>query len=238
VLAALIVVAAAAGWWLTRSARRDATPPIATTPSAPMTALPAPAQKPLPKAARPAAANAKPAAPDAKPASAPAKNEPAPRAVVEKAFGVTKPAPTKAAPADAMKTPAATAAPRKLGDPLPKADLTPPKVDATAAKTQAPKPATAPVRPAPAATAATAATATALPTIWDLPYSTRKDIPAIELSMHVYSSDPKQRFVVIKGERRVEGDDVSDDLVLREIRQDGIVLEFKGQKFFYPSTGR
>jgi general secretion pathway protein B len=52
VLAALIVVAAAAGWWLTRSARRDATPPIATTPSAPMTALPAPARKPLTKAGR------------------------------------------------------------------------------------------------------------------------------------------------------------------------------------------
>jgi general secretion pathway protein B len=114
-----------------------------------------------------------------------------------------------------------------------KPNAIPPKAGATAPNAEAPKQtAAAPARPAPAASAP------ALPTIWDLPYSTRKDLPAIELSMHVYSADPKQRFVVIKGERRVEGDDVSDDLVLREIRQDGIVLEFKGQRFFYPSTGR
>jgi general secretion pathway protein B len=78
----------------------------------------------------------------------------------------------------------------------------------------------------------------ALPTVWELPYATRKDIPAIELSMHVYSSDPKQRFVVIKGDRHVEGDEVGADLVLKEIRQDGIVLDYKGQVFFYPRSGR
>jgi general secretion pathway protein B len=77
-----------------------------------------------------------------------------------------------------------------------------------------------------------------LPTVWELPYAARKDIPAIELSMHVFSSDPKQRFVVIKGDRHVEGDEVASDLVLREIRQDGLVLEYKGQKFFFPRNGR
>ena len=56
--------------------------------------------------------------------------------------------------------------------------------------------------------------------------------------MHVYSSDPKQRFVVIKGERHVEGDEIAQDLTLREIRQDGLVLEYKGQKFFFPRNGR
>ena len=53
------------------------------------------------------------------------------------------------------------------------------------------------------------ADAAALPTIWELPFSTRKDIPALDLSMHVYSSDPKQRFVVIKGDRHVEGDEIA-----------------------------
>jgi general secretion pathway protein B len=66
----------------------------------------------------------------------------------------------------------------------------------------------------------------------------RKDIPALDLSMHVYSADPKQRFVVLKGDRHVEGEEIGQDLILQEIRQDGIVLEFKGQRFFLPRGGR
>jgi len=56
--------------------------------------------------------------------------------------------------------------------------------------------------------------------------------------MHVYSSTPAQRFVVIKGDRHVEGDEIGQDLILREIRQDGLVLEFKGQRFLFPRNGR
>ncbi|HET7925088.1 MAG TPA: general secretion pathway protein GspB, partial [Rhodanobacteraceae bacterium] len=95
-----------------------------------------------------------------------------------------------------------------------------------------------PPAPAPAKAPAAAPEGAALPTIWELPFSTRKDIPALELSMHVYSSDPKQRFVVIKGERHVEGDEIAQDLTLHEIRQDGLVLDYKGQKFFFPRNGR
>jgi general secretion pathway protein B len=89
---------------------------------------------------------------------------------------------------------------------------------------------TAAARPAPAAPV--------LPTLWDLPYSTRKDIPELELTMHVYSDDAADRFVVIKGERHVEGDDLGDGVMLREIRPDGMVLELKGQRFVYPRAGR
>ena len=88
----------------------------------------------------------------------------------------------------------------------------------------------------PAATAKPSAPGAALPTIWDLPFATRKEIPALDLSMHVYSADPKQRFVVLKGDRHVEGDEIGQDLILREIRQDGLVLEYKGQKFFFPRS--
>lgn len=77
-----------------------------------------------------------------------------------------------------------------------------------------------------------------LPMIWDLPYSVRKDLPAIEMTMHVYAANPEDRFVVIKGERHVEGDELADDLILREIRRDGLVLEYKGKKFLYPRNGR
>ena len=90
----------------------------------------------------------------------------------------------------------------------------------------------------PAATPRPAPAGPALLSIWELPYSTRKDLPAIDLTMHVYSSNPAQRFVVIKGDRHVEGDEIGQDLVLREIRQDGLVLDYKGQQFLFPRSGR
>ena len=39
------------------------------------------------------------------------------------------------------------------------------------------------------------------------------------------------------GTRMVEGDATTDDVTLREIRPDGVVLEFQGQRFFFPRDG-
>ena len=77
-----------------------------------------------------------------------------------------------------------------------------------------------------------------LPTLWELPYATRKDIPELSLTMHVYTADPAQRFVVVKGDRHAEGDDLGDGLKLAEIRPEGVVLDYKGQRFVYPRAGR
>ena len=90
-----------------------------------------------------------------------------------------------------------------------------------------------PARPAPRKPAEPA-----LPSVWEMPYSVRKDLPALALTMHVYSSVPAERFVVVEGERHVEGDELGDGVTLREIRSDGIVLDFKGQRFVYPRDGR
>ena len=35
-----------------------------------------------------------------------------------------------------------------------------------------------------------------------------------------------------------KGDTIKDNLFLREIRSDGLVLEFRGQRFFFPRPGR
>jgi general secretion pathway protein B len=83
----------------------------------------------------------------------------------------------------------------------------------------------------------TASAAPAVPQYYELAYSVRKDIPQFNLSMHVFAADPAARFVVVDGERKVEGDTVKEGLVLREVRTDGIVLEFRGQRFFYPRPG-
>ena len=76
-----------------------------------------------------------------------------------------------------------------------------------------------------------------VPTYYDLPFATRKALPQLSMSMHVYTADPKQRFVILDGARMVEGDATTDDVTLREIRPDGVVLEFQGQRFFFPRDG-
>lgn len=76
-----------------------------------------------------------------------------------------------------------------------------------------------------------------MPTYYDLPFAMRKALPPLSLSMHVYTADPKQRFVILDGTRMVEGDTTSDSVTLREIRPNGVVLEFQGQRFFFPRDG-
>jgi general secretion pathway protein B len=260
VLAALIVIAAGAGWWLTR---QPAQPSATTTPAPPIAVEQAGPDKPNgtqatnPGQTAPASQERLKAEAAAKRKAEQAKRIEALAASKQNApLGLPNPANNAAMPAQ-----------RKPGDPLPHtmppqktlptpkpaktgATAAAPKSDAAtpqaaqAATTPAAKPATPPVAPpttppAPAKAAPAAAPdVAALPTIWELPFSTRKDIPALDLSMHVYSSDPKERFVVIKGERHVEGDEIGSDLTLREIRQDGLVLDYKGQKFFFPRNGR
>jgi general secretion pathway protein B len=73
---------------------------------------------------------------------------------------------------------------------------------------------------------------------YELPFNVRKDLPTLAVSMHVYAAVPEQRFVVIDGERKSEGEVVREGLTLREIRSDGIVLDLRGQRFFYPRPGR
>jgi general secretion pathway protein B len=95
-----------------------------------------------------------------------------------------------------------------------------------------------PPRPHPEATAPPPGTPKLdIPTYYDLPFATRKALPQLNLSMHVYAADPKQRFVILDGTRMVEGDATTDAVTLREIRSDGVVLEFEGQRFFFPRDG-
>jgi general secretion pathway protein B len=76
-----------------------------------------------------------------------------------------------------------------------------------------------------------------VPAYYDLPFATRKALPQLSMSMHVYTADPKQRFVILDGARMVEGDTTTDSVTLREIRPDGVILEFQGQRFFFPRDG-
>ncbi len=244
VLAILIVVAAADSWWLMRPEAPGTQAPVITSDRSPPAAAP---QKP----ARAPAATARDQARERAKQDALARALPATgqdkRALTPGTKPLVPPAPAKPSPATAAPPASTGAAPRGATKP---GEATPPPASDRITSAGA-KPAAAPAndkaavttqaatQPAPArATAKPAPPAPPLPMIWELPYSVRKDLPAIDLSMHVYSADPAQRFVVLKGDRHVEGDEVDDNLVLSEIRRDGVVFDYKGQKFFYPRNGR
>jgi general secretion pathway protein B len=73
--------------------------------------------------------------------------------------------------------------------------------------------------------------------IWELPYATRRELPEIKVTMHVFASDPAQRFVIINGDRKVQGDDI-EGMTVVDIRADGVVFEREGLRFLYPRGGR
>ncbi|HEX6833780.1 MAG TPA: general secretion pathway protein GspB [Rudaea sp.] len=193
----------------------------ASNPSAPVAAnVPAPANTPATATAPPAAAAT--ATPPAAATPAPTAAMPAPAlAMTKPAAPITDNKPVPAAPS--KDVPPST---RPADDPLSPEHAgqkknPPPPDDAAVAKAE-------PKKDAPAAPPA--------PMYYELDYRLRKDLPAMNIAMHVYAKDPAQRFVIINGDHFAEGDTVKDDLTLKQILPDGLLMEFRGQRFFYPRS--
>ena len=95
-----------------------------------------------------------------------------------------------------------------------------------------------PQPPAPLATTAPA-TAASPPdpgrvlSLGELDADTRKALPPLRLSMHLWNEDPARRFVIIDGQRLVEGDRVGEAAVVR-IERDGVLLEWNGRGIRLP----
>lgn len=216
---ALIAVALGAGWWFTRTpgARApDGTVAQIGSASSAVPAQPMPAG-PQAAAVAPAADMGRSTADRGHAGTAPRKGMPdRPGSVVP-----LPPAPPAVAGPKLRQASGPTATPTARKPPAAPATAVPSPQTAVATTMAAPR-----------------AAAPALPLVWELPYATRKDLPDLSLTMHVYAADPHQRFVVIKGERHAEGADLGNGVTLREIRPDGVVLEFKGQRFVYPRDGR
>ena len=68
---------------------------------------------------------------------------------------------------------------------------------------------------------------------YDLPESISRQLPAIIISAHVYSSNPLMRSIVINNNFMEEGEYVLDDLILYEITTDGAIFNYKGTLFSY-----
>jgi general secretion pathway protein B len=60
----------------------------------------------------------------------------------------------------------------------------------------------------------------------------RDRIPPHRISVHVYSADPGQRFVILNSRRMKEGDRSDQGLLLEQVRPDGVILSYEGERFF------
>jgi len=162
-------------------------------------------------------------APPAPPAPVPAPAQPAPQAA---------PAPS---PAPAPKAAASGAAPDKA--PRSSKPATPPRSTATAAASprQPPAQGSAPAAPTPqAALPAPAPAPERLRTLAELPDDVRRSVPQLAFGGSVYSDTPAQRMVIFNGQVMREGDAVTDDLQVEQIRPRSAVMRVRGQRFEMP----
>ena len=67
----------------------------------------------------------------------------------------------------------------------------------------------------------------------DAPPISATSLPPVKLSMHMWDTDPAQRFVILNGQRMVEGDR-SGGLQVIEIRRDGVIIERDGLRARVP----
>lgn len=147
-------------------------------------------------------------------------------------------APVAASP---VLPPAAPVTPPSSNIAPPQANVASPKADArattNAAASRATKSSSTVGLTAPPPTENATTPASSAQPYSELPFSVRKSLPELKLSMHVYAADVPHRFVVLNDSRLTEGEKTTDEIFVREIRPDGVVLEFQNQRFFYPRDG-
>lgn len=102
-----------------------------------------------------------------------------------------------------------------------------------AAVQRAAPPRTAPATAPPTAALLTPAAAPAAPVDFDsLPPDTRRRIPAFSVTGHLYSDvRPQANKVIINGAALREGQYVNEDLMVSEINDAGVILDFRGLHF-------
>lgn len=61
----------------------------------------------------------------------------------------------------------------------------------------------------------------------------REALPPLKISMHLWNADPARRFVILDGNRVVEGDRIGD-AVVKAITSDGVILDWRGQRIKLP----
>lgn len=63
----------------------------------------------------------------------------------------------------------------------------------------------------------------------------RRTFPKIDINVHVYDSNPNDRFALIEMKRYGEGDTLSGGIKIKEITPEGFVIVYKNKTFHYPA---
>lgn len=116
------------------------------------------------------------------------------------------------------------------------ADLNRPPPSPSALPTPRPITPVAPVAPAGGNDPAAAAPAPTRPAadvpplrIADLDPGSRKQLPPLKLSLHLWNPEPHRRVVVLDGQRLAEGD-LLGELVIERIERDAVLLAWRGNR--------
>jgi len=181
----------------------------------------------------PVAATAEPAAPTATPSTA-AAPAPAPATTVAAAPPAPAPAPAPthtaaaAAPSEAPPTRSAPAKPTARSERKAEAPTAAGKT--APASTPAPSPATTTAAAAPPPASA-GVTAERIYTIAELPDDVRRSLPALPIGGAMYSRKPADRMLIVNGQVFHEGDAITPELKLEQIRLKSAVLRFRSYQY-------
>ncbi len=73
-----------------------------------------------------------------------------------------------------------------------------------------------------------------LPTVNELALQGAPGLPEMHLDIHVYSTNPAERFVFINLQKYVEGQTLKEGPTVEQITRDGVVLNNRGMRFVLP----
>ena len=86
--------------------------------------------------------------------------------------------------------------------------------------------------PGPPAVVSTQRSTSNLPTADE--FAARAGLPEMRLELHVYSTNPQQRFVFINGHKYQQGDSTQEGATVDEVTPDGVILNARGNRFLLP----
>jgi general secretion pathway protein B len=131
-----------------------------------------------------------------------------------------------------LSPPAVVAAP-KPAPVAPAPEIAPSPAVAQPTVVAAPKPLPMPVEPVPPPVVTADAGSSDILQLSDLSAAERKSLPPLKVSMHMWDSDAARRFVIVDGNRLVEGDRIGD-AVVTAITADGVLLDWNGRRLKLP----
>jgi general secretion pathway protein B len=73
-----------------------------------------------------------------------------------------------------------------------------------------------------------------LPTISEISLSGAQALPELHLDVHVYATQPAERFVYINMRKYHPGATLQEGPTIERIRRDGVVLDYQGLRFILP----